>query len=167
MLAGVLAQVRSGAHLPAVQAGPGMDRAKDPRPGRGGPVDLADHRLLRPAAPGPAAGRRPAPPLGTARTAGPAHPGPGPPRLPEHPREGMLPGRCAKTRQTRPGQTARVKEPPPRTPPRRGKNDEERTHPQGTPQTRRLNGKLRSGGAEESHRAPTDPCVTVSRYMAP
>jgi hypothetical protein len=31
--------------------------AEDPRPGGRGPVDLADHRLLRPAAPGPAARR--------------------------------------------------------------------------------------------------------------
>jgi hypothetical protein len=39
---------------------------------------------------------------------------------------------------------ARLKEPPPGTPPRRGKNDEAGAHPQGTPRTRRLNGKLRS-----------------------
>ena len=54
-------------------------KIRDPR-GRG-PVDLADHRLPRPAAPGPAAGRRPAPPLGTARAAGAADPRPGPPGI--------------------------------------------------------------------------------------
>ena len=80
-MAGVLAPVRPGAHLPAVQAGPGLDRPEDPRPGRRGPVDLADHRLPRPAAPGPPAGRRPAPPLGTARAAGAADPRPGPPGI--------------------------------------------------------------------------------------
>src|SRR5206468_2423593 len=105
-------------------------------------VDLADHRLLRPAAPGPAAGRRPAPSLGTARAAGAADPGPGPPGVPEHPREGRLSSRCAETRQARPGQAARIKEPPPCAPPRRGENDEERTDAQGTTRTSRLNGKL-------------------------
>ena len=99
---------------------------------------------LRPAAPGPPAGRRPAPPLGTARPAGPADPGPGPPRVPEHPREGPLPSRCTETRQARPGQAARVEEPPPGATPRRGKNDEEGTHAQGTTRTRRLNDKLRA-----------------------
>ena len=58
--------------------------------------------------PRPPARRRPAPPLGTARPARPADPGPGPPRVPEHPREGLLPSRCAETRQARPGQAARV-----------------------------------------------------------
>ena len=47
----------------------------------------------------PPAGRRPAPPLGTARPARAAHPGPRPPRVQEHPREGLLPSRCAETRQ--------------------------------------------------------------------
>jgi len=142
VLAGVLAPVRPGTHLPVLQAGPGLDRPEDPRPGRRGPVDLADHRRLRPAAPGPAAGRRPAPPLGTARTAGTADPGPGPPRVPEHPREGLLPSRCTETRQARTGQAARVEEPPPGTPPRRGKNDEKGAHTQGKARTHRLNGKL-------------------------
>ena len=53
---------------------------------------------------------RPAPP-------GRADPGPGPPRVPEHPREGLLPSRCAETRQARPGQAARVEEPPSGTTP--------------------------------------------------
>ena len=62
----------------------------------------------------------------------------------EHPREGLPARRCAETRQARPGQAARVEEPPPGTTPRRGKNDEEGAHPQGTTRTRRLNGKLRA-----------------------
>ena len=80
-VAGVLAPFRPGAHLPAVQAGPRVDRPEDPRPAGCGPVDLADHRLPRPAPPGPPAGRRPAPPLGTTRAAGAADPRPGPPGI--------------------------------------------------------------------------------------
>ena len=110
----------------------GLDRPEDPRPAGCGPVDLADHRLPRPAAPGPPAGRRPAPPLGTTRAAGAADPGPGPPGISEHPRDGPLPSRCAETRQARPGQAARIEEPPPGATPRRGKNDEEGAHAQGT-----------------------------------
>ena len=64
------------------------------------------------------------------RRGGTADPGPGPPRVPEHPREGPLPRRRAETRQARPGQAARVEEPSPGAPSRRGKNDEERAHPQ-------------------------------------
>ena len=55
-LAGVLAPFRPGAHLPPVQAGPGLDRPEDPRSRRRGPVDLADHRLPRSAPPRPPAG---------------------------------------------------------------------------------------------------------------
>lgn len=40
-------------------------------------------------------------------------PGPGPPGVSEHPREGLLPSRCAETRQARAGPAARVQEPPP------------------------------------------------------
>jgi DDE superfamily endonuclease len=90
----------------------------------------------------PPAGRRPAPPLGTARPARAAHPGPRPPRVQEHPREGLPPGRCAETRQTRPGQATRVEEPPPGTPLGRGQDDEEGAHAQGQTRTPRLNGKL-------------------------
>jgi hypothetical protein len=55
-VAGVLAPLRSRAHVPAVQAGPRLDRPEDPRPAGCGPVDLADHHRLRPAPPRPAAG---------------------------------------------------------------------------------------------------------------
>src|SRR5262249_8945889 len=47
------------------------------------------------------------------------------------------------TRQPRAWPPARVEEPPPGTPPRRGENDEQGSHAQGTAQTRGLNGKLR------------------------
>ena len=56
-----------------------------------------------------------------------------------------LPGRCAETRQARPRTAARVEEPPPSTPPRRGQDDEKGCLAQGTARTRRLNGKLRRG----------------------
>ena len=103
-------------NVPSVQAGPGLDRAEDPRPGRRGPVDLADHRRPRPAPPCPPAGRRPAPPLGEARPARATDPGPRPPRVQEHPREGRPARRCTVTRQTRPRTPARLEEPPPCTP---------------------------------------------------
>ena len=51
--------------------------------------------------------------------------------------------RCAETRQTRPGATARIAEPPPRTPPRRGQNHQKKTQPQSQGRTHRLNDKLR------------------------
>ena len=83
VLAVVLAPIRPGAHLPAVQADPGLDRAEDPRPGRRGPVDLADHRRLRPAPPGPprspptcaCPGNAPHPPGGSPRPASAADSG--------------------------------------------------------------------------------------------
>ena len=79
---------------------------------------------------------RPAPPRA-------ADPGPRPPGISEHPRDSRPAGQCTETRKARPGQATGVEEPPPRTTPRRGKNNEERTHAQGTTRTRRLNGKLR------------------------
>ena len=54
------------------------------------------------------------------------------------------PGQCAETRQTRPRPPARLKEPPPGTPLRRGKDHHKRTHAQGQARTRRLNDKLRA-----------------------
>src|SRR5207248_6742522 len=45
---------------------------------------------------------------------------------------------------TRTRPATRIEEPPPRTPPRRGENDQKRTHAQGKTRTRRLNGKLRN-----------------------
>jgi len=151
LLAGILAPLRPGAHVPAVQAGPGMDRTQDPRPSRRGPVDLADHRRLCPALARPAARCGPALALGTARPAGPADPGPGPPRIPEHPRCPALPGPCAKTRQTRPRQATRISQPQARTPLRRGENLHKGTHTPGQARTRRLNNKLGLGTEPGGH----------------
>src|SRR6266545_2450631 len=67
---------------------------------------------------------RPAPALGTARPARAADPRPGPPGVSEHPRGPALPSRCTETRQARPRTAARIEEPPTRTPPRRGQDDE-------------------------------------------
>jgi len=47
---------------------------------------------------------------------GPADPRAGAPGLSEHPREDHLPGRCAETRQARPGTAARIEEPSPGDP---------------------------------------------------
>ena len=107
-----------------------------------GPVDLADHRLLRPAPPRPAPRRRPAAALAAALPARTAHARPGPPGLPEHPPDSRLPGQCAETRQARPRPPARLEEPPPRNPPRRGKNNQKRPHAQGRARTDGLNNKL-------------------------
>ena len=131
-------RARGGPRRVLTQAGPRVDRPEDPRPARRGPVDLADHRCPRPAAPRPPAGRGPAPPLGTSAPPGQARPEPRPPRVPEHPRDGGPARRCTETRQARPRQAARVEEPPPRTPPRRGRNNQKRPHTQGTTRTRRL-----------------------------
>src|ERR1035438_463032 len=107
-------------------------------------MDLADHHRLCPAPPRPAARRGPAPALGTARPARTADPGPGPPRVPEHPRDPALPDQRTETRQPRPRPAARIEEPPPGTPSRRGEKDEKGCLAHGTAQTRRLNNKLRS-----------------------
>jgi hypothetical protein len=111
-----------------------------------GPVDLADHRRLRPAAPGPAAGRRPAPSLGKACPARPAHPGARPPRIPERPRDDHPPSGCTETWQTRPRAPARIEEPPPGSQLRRGEDHQTGIQPQGQARTNRLNGKLRARG---------------------
>jgi hypothetical protein len=104
---------------------------------------------------------------GTARPAGQAHPGPGPPGIPEHPRDPALPGRCAKTRQTRPGTAAGLKEPPPRTPPRRRKDHQTRTHPQSQARTRRLNDKLSVLRSEAGPVAPPVRMAWHSFFAAP
>jgi hypothetical protein len=119
---------RFGTHLPAVQAGPGLDRVEDPRRRGRGAVDLADHRVPRPAPPCPCAGRRPAPPLGTARPARAAHSGPGAPGLP---------GTSARSPAVRPvrqnlASPALGGHPAPRTAARAGRHDVGKNREQGT-----------------------------------
>ena len=53
------------------------------------------------------------------------------------------PGRCTETRQARPRPAARIEEPPPGTPPRRGEDHQTRAHRQSRAEAGRLNGKLR------------------------
>ncbi|MGW5611729.1 transposase [Streptomyces sp. NPDC003753] len=48
-LAGVPATLRPGAHIPAVQADPGVDPPAAAGAGSGRPMDLADHRCIHPA----------------------------------------------------------------------------------------------------------------------
>lgn len=50
-------------HLPPVQADPRLDLPEGPQPAGGRPMDVADPDHLHPAAPGPAASRRPTPPM--------------------------------------------------------------------------------------------------------
>src|ERR1035438_2040796 len=129
-------------------------------------MDLADHHRLCPAPPRPAARRGPAPALGTARPARTADPGPGPPRVPEHPRDPALPDQRTETRQTRPRPAARIEEPPPGTPSRRGEKDEKGCLAHGTAQTRRLNNKLRAC-LETPTAASLSPVVAVSVVWCP
>ena len=75
----------------------------------------------------------------------------------KHPRDGPLSSRCAQTRQTRTRAPARIEEPPPRTPPRRGENHHKTTQPQSTARTHRLNDKLIGSGPTASEGASTDP----------
>lgn len=47
-LADILASLRPGAHVPAVQTDPRLDQTPHPGPARSRPLDLADHRGLHP-----------------------------------------------------------------------------------------------------------------------
>src|SRR6185437_13600060 len=144
-VAGVLAPLRYRAHVPVLQAGPGLDRPAAARPGRRGPVDLADHRRLYPAAAGRAAGRGPAAALAAARPARADDPGPGPPGIPRRPRDSRHSRSPAQTMQTRPRTPERIKEPAQGTPPRRRKTHNQTLETDKTPnpgQAGRLNDKL-------------------------
>lgn len=128
-LAGVPAALRPGAHLPLVQADPGLDPAPAAGTGGGGPVDLADHRRLHPA-PARASGRsRPATSLGKAHRTAPAHPGPGPADVSELPPALALPRQSTETPPARPRTTTRHPEQTPGTPLRRGQNRPPRDNP--------------------------------------
>ena len=78
----------------------------------------------------------------------PAPPGrpprPGPPRVPEHPPGTARSGRRAETRQTRARPPARLEEPPPGHPPRRGQDRQTRPAQEGNPQAEGLNNKLKA-----------------------
>jgi hypothetical protein len=82
-LAGVSAPLRPRAHVP--QAAARLDPPEAPRPGRRRPLDLARHRLLRPALPSPRSRRRHPAALAAALPARPANPRPHPAGVPQHP----------------------------------------------------------------------------------
>jgi hypothetical protein len=94
---------RSPGGRPAVQAGPGLDRAEGPLACRRGPVDLADHRRPTPSSgrPGPSPKTCACPGSGRPRTGG--LPGRVRPRIPQRPRDSWLPGRCTKPGKPGPG----------------------------------------------------------------
>ena len=143
-LAGVPAPVRYRTHVQVLQAGPRLDPAQAARPGRRRPVDLAHPRLLRPALPRPPPRRRHPAALAAALPARPADPRPGPPRVPQHPPGAARSGQRAETRQTRPRPPARLEEPPPGHPPRRGQDRQARRAQEENPQADGLNNKLRA-----------------------
>ena len=122
----------------------GWTRPETPRPGRRRPVDLARPRLLRPAPPRPPPRRRHPAALAAALPARPPHPRPGPPRVPEHPPGAARSGQRAETRQTRTRTPARIEEPAPGHPPRRGQDRQARRAQEEDPQAEGLNNKLRT-----------------------
>jgi DDE superfamily endonuclease len=121
-------------NVQVLQAGPRLDPAQAARPGRRRPVDLAHPRLLRPAAARPPPRRRHPPALAAALPARPPDPRPGPPRVPEHPPDAARSGQRAETRQARTRPPARLNEPAPSHPPRRGQNRQARQAQEENPQ---------------------------------
>src|SRR4051795_8443635 len=79
VLAGLHPPVRPGAHLPLLQAGPGLDHSAGAHARAGRPLDLAGAAGLHPAAAGPTDRRGHAVALGTAPAGAPADPDPHPP----------------------------------------------------------------------------------------
>ncbi|WP_440107935.1 transposase, partial [Streptosporangium sp. H16] len=141
-VAGVPAQIRPGAYVPVLQADPGLDRAEDPQPAGGRPLDLADHRRLHPAAPGPSSGGGPAPFVGETRSARAAESGSGTARVSQHPPGNVMSGPCAQTRQARPGTSARLPQQAPRSPLRTGESQQTTEVPHSQTRSQRLNNKL-------------------------
>ncbi len=101
--------------------------------------------LLHPALARPRPRRRSPAALAASLPAGPADPRPGPPRVPEHPPDAAPPGQRAETRQTRTRTPARIKEPPPGHPARRGQDRQARRTQEERPQAEGLNNKPRPG----------------------
>ena len=132
------------AHLPAVQADPGLDRPEGPQPPDRRPVDLARHRRPHPAPPRPPTRRRPPPPLGTTTTGEQTHARTSPPRVPQPPPDHTTSSQCAQTIKARPRTPTWLQKPRTGTPPRRRKDREARTHTRSPPRRRRINVKLRS-----------------------
>src|SRR3954452_21264356 len=85
VLAGLHPPLRPRAHLPFLQAGPGLDHSAGTHPRAGRPLDLAGAHRLHPAPSGPLHRRRHAVALGTAPAGTPADPDPNPTRFPAAP----------------------------------------------------------------------------------
>ena len=137
--------IRSRAHVPPVQADPGLDPPEDPHPRRRRPVDLADHRRPHPTPPRPPPRRGPAPPLGD----DPPPPGRLTPArvrrgFRQHPPEDHPTRQCAETQQARPRTPTRLQQPPASTPPRRRQNRQTRPDHHRTKTAHRLKIKPRS-----------------------
>ncbi|MGO9783573.1 MAG: transposase [Streptosporangiaceae bacterium] len=133
---------------------PGWTRPKLRDPGRRRPLDLAGHRLLRPASPGPRPRRRHPPALAAALPARPPHPRPRPPGLSPHP---PGPPRARQRTENLPPRTRtapRIKEPAARHPPRHRQDRQARGTHEEDPQAERLNNKFRPGERRCYRRAP-------------
>ena len=100
-----------------------LDPAQAAGPGRRRPLDLDHHRQLCPAPARPPPRRRYPAALAATPPARPTDPRPGAPRVPQHP-----PGtaRSGQRAETRPRPPARIEEPLPGHPPRRGQNRQAR-----------------------------------------
>jgi hypothetical protein len=108
--------------------------------GRPGPTQPS---LATPSCDSPAAWQPTCACPGSGLPARPPDPGPGPPRVPQHPPGTALPGQRTETRQARPRPPARLEEPAPGHPPRRGQNRQARRAQEENPQAEGLNSKLR------------------------
>ena len=143
LLAGVPAPLRPGAHRPAVQADPGLDRPEDSLAAGGRPLDLAGHRRAHPAAAGPPARRGSAPALGATAASRSADPRPGPAWVSLPTRKDLLSGQRTETHPPRAGTPTRGQEPAPRSPPRRRQDRHPRHRQHQEPAGHGLNDKLR------------------------
>lgn len=104
--------LRHRAHLPPVQADPGLDLPEDPHPRSRRPLDLADPLGLHPATSRPSAGGRPLQAVGEAGLALQAHPRTSPPRRSAPPPEGRLPSRSTEIHAAGPRTATRPQEQP-------------------------------------------------------
>lgn len=138
LLAVLPSPLRHRAHIPPVQADFRLDQAPASQLGSGRPVDLDRNRCLCPAPARSPAGHRPPQALGEAGRAEQAHARPRAQRVQEPASEDRLPGWCTETVPPRPRQAARLEEPPPGHPTRRGQSPRHRrgVQPSHPPQSR-------------------------------
>ncbi len=139
--------IRPGAHLPADEADPRLDRPEDPprrhrRHRRS--VDLADHRRPHPDPPRPLPGRRRTPALGaTGDRTPPSHSRPRPPGVSQHPRDSGPSGSRTETVPAGPGTATRREEQATSPTPQRRQDGQTSRLDQGTSRPTRTNAELR------------------------